>query len=173
FDLKTFDPTWLLGDPARIPDKLRAQMLVKADPKLHTVSQAYLDFLGLGGVLRFEDLTRALIRRILNRRTPILVGLSSTYLYREAREVPATNEDNDIAGLPAGHFVVLHGYDQTSREVSVADPYADNPLAEGHGYTVPIDRVICSILLGIVTYDANLLVIEPRTDAKSSHKGTL
>lgn len=163
FDLRTFDPSWLTGDPKNIPHKLRAQMEVKKDAKLHTVSRAYLDFLALGGQLHFEDLTRALIRRILNRRLPILVGLSSTYLYREMREIPATSASDDIAGLPAGHFVVLHGYDRVRKLVSVADPYADNPLTGKHGYALSIDRVICAILLGIVTYDANLLVIEPKS----------
>ncbi len=162
FDLKTFDPTWLTGNHTDIPAKLKAQMAAKSDRKLHAVSHAYLEFLELGGVLRFEDLTRALIRRILNRHTPILVGLSSTYLYRETREIPSTNEEDDIRGLPAGHFVVLHGYDPEKRIVSIADPYGDNPLAGENGYGIHIDRVICAILLGIVTYDANLLVIEPR-----------
>ena len=166
FDLKTFDPTWLMGDHAKIPAKLKAQMNAKPNRKLHAVSNAYLEFLSLGGALRFEDLTRALIRRILHRHAPILVGLSSTYLYREMREIPSTNEENDIHGLPAGHFVVLHGYDPEKRIVYIADPYGDNPLAGENGYGVPIDRVICAILLGIVTYDANLLVIEPKTIRK-------
>lgn len=161
FDLNTFDPTWFSKTAVSLPDKLRAQMRRKSDPKLHIVSQAYLDFLALGGKLRFEDLSRALIRRILNRGIPILVGLSSTFLYRQAREIPSTNEDDDIAGLPCGHFVVLNGYDQSHKVVSVVDPYADNPLTGEHRYDVPIDRVLCAILLGIVTYDANLLVIEP------------
>ena len=163
FDLHTLDPTWLLGEHGQIPAKLHAQMQVKDDPKLHSASKAYLEFLSLGGSLHFEDLTRALIRRKLNRNVPILVGLSSTYLYREIREVPASGRDDDILGLPAGHFVVLYGYDRDHQLVYVADPYPDNPLSPGRErrYAVPIDRVICAILLGIVTYDANLLVIEP------------
>lgn len=161
FDLNTFDPTWFSNPAVCLPDKLRAQMRQKGNPKLQVVSQAYLDFLALGGELRFEDLSRALIRRILNRGVPILVGLSSTFLYRQAREIPSTNEEDDIAGLPCGHFVVLNGYNQTHKVVSVVDPYRDNPLTGEHRYDVPIDRVLCAILLGIVTYDANLLVIEP------------
>jgi hypothetical protein len=41
----------------------------------------------------------------------------------------------------------------------------DNPVAAGHRYHVRVDRLINAILLGIVTYDANLLVIQPRTPA--------
>lgn len=163
FDLKIFDPSWLTGDKTRIPDKLRDQMRVKPDPKLHFVSEAYLEYLKAGGELLFEDLSRALIRRPLQRHVPMIVGLSSTYLYREMRSIPATDTEDDVRGLPEGHFVVLHGYNQDKRTVHIADPYGDNPLSGRHQYEIPIDRVICAILLGIVTYDANLLILEPRT----------
>lgn len=162
YDLKTFDPSWLTGNHAIIPDKLRQQMAVKDDPKLGFVSRAYLEYLSLGGQLRFEDLTRALIRRPLVKGLPMIVGLSSTYLYREMRDIPSSNVADDIRGLPGGHFVVLHGYDHIKRTVYIADPYGDNPLTGSNGYEIPIDRVICAILLGIVTYDANLLILEPR-----------
>jgi hypothetical protein len=46
--------------------------------------------------------------------------------------------------------------------VLVADPLMPNPMAFRQHYVVNVDRVICAILLGIVTYDANLLIIEPR-----------
>jgi hypothetical protein len=36
-----------------------------------------------------------------------------------------------------------------------------NPLQSQY-YSVSFDRLINSIMLGIVTYDANLLVIEPK-----------
>ena len=45
----------------------------------------------------------------------------------------------------------------------------DNPMADGQKYEVSIDRVICSILLGIVTYDANLLIIEPGRKKGNGH----
>jgi hypothetical protein len=80
--------------------------------------------------------------------------------------------------LPAGHFVVLCGYDPGERAVMVADPLHPNPLAmqagvaaksppgsrpaaASHRYSMDIQRVLCSILLGVVTYDANLLILEP------------
>jgi len=37
-----------------------------------------------------------------------------------------------------------------------------NPVAPTQLYPVNIDRVIGAILLGVLTYDANLLVIHPR-----------
>jgi hypothetical protein len=60
-----------------------------------------------------------------------------------------------------GHFVVVHGYDRKTREVLVSDPLADNP-AESHRYQVNQGRLQCAILLGILTWDANLLLVEPR-----------
>lgn len=161
YDLNTFDPTWMSGAPADIADKLRLQMAAKPDPKLRFASRAYIEYLELGGQLRFEDLSRSLIRGPLTKGLPIIAGLSSTYLYREMRDIPSTNLADDIRGVPGGHFVVLHGYDHFKRTVFVADPYGDNPLTGSNGYEIPIDRVICAILLGIVTYDANLLILEP------------
>ena len=166
YDMRTFDPTWLKGDPKLIARKLGLQMEVKPDAKLRTVSRAYIEYLNLGGELLFEDLSRALIRRPLTHGLPVIAGLSSTYLYREPREIPLTNQEDDIRGVPAGHFMVLRGYDRDKRTVSVADPYGDNPLTGANEYEVPIDRVLCAVLLGIVTYDANLLIIEPQRRKK-------
>jgi hypothetical protein len=102
------------------------------------------------------------LRRYLNRGIPLITGLSATYLYRSIRDIPETNQDDDIRGEPVGHFVVLTGYRQDTREVLVADPYKSNPLSGTRYYAVGIHRLIGAILLGIMTYDANLLVIEPR-----------
>ena len=68
--------------------------------------------------------------------------------------------------MPAGHFVVLCGYDRVEKTVLVADPYQPNPLAPGQQYVVSVDRVINAILLGILTYDANLLILQPASSAK-------
>ncbi len=57
--------------------------------------------------------------------------------------------------------MVLRGYHNTDRKVLIADPLMPNPFAETQEYAANIDRVICAILLGVLTYDANLLVIQP------------
>lgn len=165
YNLQIFDPTWFSGD-VRISDRLRKQMAAKPDPKLHIATLAYMEFLNLGGEIRFEEMSPALFRKYLNRGVPILTGLSATYLYRTQREHPFTGQGNDVRGEPSGHFVVLAGYDRRQRSVLVADPYLPNPVAQGQEYLVGIERLMTSILLGIVTYDANLLVIEPRPDTK-------
>ena len=161
FNLTMFDPTWFRPG-IDIADKLRRQLAVKADPRLGHDTAGYLEFLRLGGRLRLTDPSRTLLRGILRRRLPILAGLSSTFLYRSAREYGPDDRPDDVRGEPAGHFVVLTGYDRRARSIQVADPYDPPPHGPSRRYWISIDRVIGAILLGIVTYDANLLVISPR-----------
>jgi hypothetical protein len=158
YNVQLFDPTWFESRDA-IPDRLRAQMAAKPDPKLQAASRAYLEFFELGGKVRFRDLTPGLLREYLRGGSPILTGLSATYLYGCARELG--NRYDDVAGEPVGHFVVLSGYDPEKREVLVADPLQDNPRFGSHYYAVAIERLISSILLGEMTWDANLLIVRP------------
>jgi hypothetical protein len=43
--------------------------------------------------------------------------------------------------------------------VTVADPYHPESLDYGHVYHINMEHLVCAILLGVVTYDGNLLVI--------------
>jgi hypothetical protein len=160
YNLQLFDPTWFKLPKEGLLERLKAQAKVKHGRKLRVATRGYRRFLKLGGQLRFEDLRPQLIRRYLKRGVPILTGLSATYLYREIREIPDTSADDDLRGEPAGHFVVLYGYDREQRLVRVADPYRKNPLADDLYYSVDMQRLLGAVLLGCLTYDANLLVIE-------------
>lgn len=155
YNLMVFDPTWF-APGVDVAERLQQQRKVKKDPRLQYATEGYLEFLALGGRLRLTDLSRPLIRGLLRRNLPILAGLSSTYLYRAAREFGPNDEPDDVRGVPAGHFVVMAGYNRKERTVLVADPYG--PSQE---YWINIDRVLGAVLLGIVTHDANLLVIHP------------
>lgn len=162
YKLQLLDPTWLRSGGPDIRVKLQEQLACKDDPKLRDASRAYIEFLDLGGKLCFQDLNGSLLRSYLNRSLPVITGLSATYLYLTPREYGPKCEYDDVRGEPAGHFVVLCGYDKKARKVLVADPYLPNPLGKRqHYYAVTTDRVICAILLGVLTYDANLLIIEP------------
>jgi hypothetical protein len=161
-NLQIFDPTWFRTPAPPLADRLRAQMAFKQSPKLRLASEWYLELLDLGGEIRMEDFTSKLIRRYLKRDVPILTGLSATYLYRSAREFGPACEPDDIRGEPVGHFVVLCGYSSEDQSVLIADPFRANPLGPGHKYHVSVDHVLRSIMLGILTYDANLLIIQPR-----------
>jgi hypothetical protein len=163
YNLQVFDPTWF-APGISLADKLRAQEKEKQDPKLSLATTAYLRFLEAGGRLHYEHLSVQLIRKFLKRGVPLLTGLSATFLYRSARE--RYDRYDDIRGEPTGHFVVLSGYDPVTRQVNVADPLNDNPRYGSHYYKVGLERLVSAILLGIITYDANLLLISPRRKAK-------
>lgn len=166
YNLTMFDPTWFSTPKVDLAERLGRQAEQKQDRKLRVATLGYIEFLSLGGRIRFEDLTTNLLRRYLRRGVPILTGLSSTYLYRCAREFGPKSDYDDVRGEPMGHFVVLAGYDRVRREVTVADPLHDNPGFESHKYQVNIDRLIGAIFLGVLTYDANLLIIEPKGRAE-------
>jgi len=162
YNLTVFDPTWFTRPGVDIADRLQRQRETKTDYRLQHATTGYLEFLSLGGRLRLLDLSRYLIRGILRRRLPIITGLSSTYLYRVPREYGPDDQPDDVRGLPSGHFVVIAGYDRERRKVLVVDPYQKNPYASSHEYWLSVDRVVNAVLLGIVTHDANLLIIHPR-----------
>jgi hypothetical protein len=162
FNLQVFDPTWFELEPLALLAKLQARRDHLQLPSAQSAAEAYLSFVEQGGQVRCEDLTAALIRRYLKKRQPILAGLSATYLYGTPRELGDPMRYDDVHGEPQGHFVVLCGYDAESREVIVADPLRPNPLSSGPRYHVSIDRLVCSIMLGVLTYDANLLIVRPK-----------
>jgi hypothetical protein len=162
YNLELFDPTWFSLGNEEIRARLAAQAEVKPWRRLQAATQGYDEFLALGGKLALRDLEPSLLRKFLKRGVPVITGLSATYLYRAMRDVPDTNADDDVRGEPVGHFVVLTGYRRDTREVLIADPSRANPLVGSRYYAVRVQRLIGAILLGIMTYDANLLVIEPR-----------
>lgn len=169
YNLNIFDPTWFGHEQFFIKNKLELQSQHKQNSKLQVATKAYSNYLDRGGVIKYEVLKPSLIRRYLNKRVPILTGLSSTYLYGSMREHGENMDYDDLRGEPSGHFVVMNGYDKTRRTITIADPLHSNPLGEGPIYETGIDRLINAILLGIVTYDANLIVITPGSDKGASN----
>lgn len=158
YNLQTFDPSWFPATE-ELADRLRRQQAAKNDAKLSLAIDTYLEFLRLGGVVKYETLNADLLRSLLDKGTPILTGLSATYLYNCQREL--NDQDDDVRGEPTGHFVVLYGYDEDADMMTVADPHQHTYFDSRH-YPVKTDRLIAAILLGIVTYDANLLIIAPK-----------
>ncbi len=162
YNLNVFDPSWFGRPGVDIAERLQRQREIKMDYRLQHATTGYLEFLSLGGRLRLLDLSRSLVRGILRRGIPIITGLSSTFLYRVPREYGPEDVPDDVRGLPSGHFVVIAGHDRERRKVLVVDPYQLNPYASTHEYWLSVDRVVAAVLLGIVTHDANLLIIHPR-----------
>lgn len=166
-NLQLLDPTWFILPYTNLIEKLKAQLLYKKeDEKLGRTTEAFIEFLSHGGVIKMEDFSREILRKTLNQGTPILTGLSSTFLYRSARETPPYQRLDDLRGTSTGHFVILCGYDRETKMVQIRDPHTQNPYSRTRKYQVHIDRVISSILLGVLTYDANFLVIRPCAKAQ-------
>ena len=160
YNTRVFDPTWNDLHAASLQDKLAQRLKVVSSRRAKTNLSAYIEFLDLGGNVRFDELSTPLLARLLANRSPIIAGLSATHLYRSSR-VRRNGKDDDVGGDPEGHFVVLFDYDKTRDEVLVADPYRRNPLSESRQYAIDTQRLINAVMLGILTYDANLLIIEP------------
>lgn len=164
YNLKVFDPTWFNNKRVNLIDKLQEQLKHKKGKKLADASNAYIKYLQMGGKLLFEDLTPSLLKKYFNKKIPVLTGLSATYLYNCSREF--TNKKDvtlydDLSGFVSGHFVVLCCFNKEGK-VIVADPYKANPVSHTNYYSVDANRLINSIMLGIVTYDSNLLIIQPK-----------
>ncbi|MDY0163331.1 C39 family peptidase [Desulfobotulus sp.] len=170
-DLQMFDPTWFKGirgdrdvDGTFLEGRLVRQMAHRRNHAFRSATEGYLHFLELGGKIRYRDFTARLIRSYLDSGVPILTGLSATYLYNCMREVPETSKDDDLRGRPSGHFVVLRGYDRVRKKVLIADPYTVNPRYYGPYYAVDMRRLIHAVLLGVLTFDANLLILVPEKE---------
>lgn len=166
WNLKMFDPVWEHLTSPELMAKLEKQKRYDRALKFTKASQAYLEFLRLGGKIRLNDLTQELIHYYLQKHTPIIAGLSSTYLYKSKREFTTSNNKiiyDDVRGEPAGHFVVIKGI--VDNHFIIGDPYGKNPFSAKREYRVPIQRCINAIMLGVITYDANVLVITP-TESK-------
>ncbi|MBL7852237.1 MAG: C39 family peptidase [Cyclobacteriaceae bacterium] len=162
YNLHVMDPTWANLSTPKVIENLGRQMRYKHKRrKLVVASKAYINFLKSGGRLEYAELDEHLIKGYLKKSIPVIAGLSATYLYGTPREVPTTNKFDSIRGEPVGHFAIINGFTNEGGRVFLADPMNPNPLKSQY-YSVTFDRLLNSIMLGIVTYDANLLIIEPK-----------
>lgn len=164
YNLWVFDPTWFALERSTLLDKLGERLDVVSSRRLKRTISGYVDFLEQGGRVRFADLDEKLLAGLLAQRRPILTGLSATYLYRTAREYE--DQYDDVRGDPVGHFVVVSGYYPKTRRFLVRDPATHIPFSRTGKYSVSVDRLIASIMLGVATYDAVLLVVKPRKKSR-------
>ena len=160
YNLSVFDPTWhRLTRPALI-QRLEKRFASVKSPRLRLVVGAYIEFLELSGRVIFREFSKKWLVRTLDSGHPILCGLSATYLYHRKREYK--NHYDDVRGMPVGHFVVICGYYPRSDRFIVRDPSSHIPFSRSGRYTVDAERLLAAILLGDVTYDADLLVLARR-----------
>ena len=163
-NLEIFDPTWVNLSMQALADKLRQEYAAKHRAKLRVAIKAYLRFIELGGIVSLKDFKPGLFDRYFKKNVPLIAGVSTTFLYQSKREY--TNSDNmsvfdDIHGDPMGHFVVVYGENE-EKKFLIADPDCTNPIAHDHYYAVERNRLVHSILLGILTYDSLILAVQPK-----------
>ena len=159
YNLMVFDPSWKNLGKDDLIVKLHQLHEEKTSRKLKTAIKAYIRYLELGGELSFEMLSLDLLKKYFEKKLPLLTGVSATYLYDSKREYSLGNKTvyDDIKGEPTGHFIVLQGMEDENH-IKVADPFSDNNRKKNY-YAIDSQRLINSILLGLVTYDANILII--------------
>tara|TARA_R110002124_G_scaffold174233_4_gene341857 strand:- start:14104 stop:14814 length:711 start_codon:yes stop_codon:yes gene_type:complete len=168
YNLNIFDPSWFNKKSSKgyLINKLKEQLKYKSDKqRVVESSVAYIEFLENGGNIIYKNLTTTVLKNLFNQNTPIITGLSATYLYNTRREFEVNNTESiydDIKGEPCGHFVVLTGYNAQHNRIVVADPHIENSLSHNNYYEVCVSRLINAIMLGVMTYDANLIVISPK-----------
>ena len=163
-NLEILDPTWVNLSMEALADKLRQEYAAKHRAKLRVAIKAYLRFIELGGIVSLKDFKPGLFDRYFKKNVPLIAGVSTTFLYQSKREY--TNSDNmsvfdDIHGDPMGHFVVVYGENE-EKKFLIADPDCTNPIAHDHYYAVERNRLVHSILLGILTYDSLILAVQPK-----------
>lgn len=161
YNLRVFDPTWADLTSEEIAPKLAGRREHSTSKRARANLSAYIEFLENGGQMRFDELDSALLAMLLANREPVIAGLNSTHLYRSSR-LKKNGKDDDVNGDVEGHFVTLFEYDHANKQILVADPYQKNPLSDSLIYALDPQRLINSVMLGIVTYDANLLHIEKK-----------
>ncbi len=178
FGVRVFDPTWWELDPAALRARLVARQERQEDPTERVLLGFWTRFLESGGQVRFGEPSASMLVGVLRKDRPLICGLNATWLYRESREDPWTNQPDDIGGAQVGHFVTLVGYTGAGLHIHVNDPSDAAPFAAGgdHGdlrngrYPLPADRLLHAILLGDSTRDAMVLEIWPSSPVPK-HRG--
>jgi hypothetical protein len=175
--VRVFDPTWWELEDADIALRLhaRAEGLPPGADRDETL--AWRDHLRAGGYVAFHEPGPGVLVRALALGRPLICGLNATWLYREARSIPDTNETDDVHGHPIGHFVTVVGYTGHGKHFHVVDPSEDAPFDAGGArapedatrgrYPLPADRLIHAILLGDGTHDAVVLEVWPSPRASA------
>ena len=163
-NLEIFDPTWVDLPMNELYHKLELEYTAKKKVKLRIAIKAYLRFIEAGGIVNLKDFKPGLFDRYFKKDIPLITGVSTTFLYQSKREY--TNEKNmsvydDIHGEPMGHFIVVYGENE-EKKFLLADPDSTNPIANNNYYAVERNRLVHSILLGILTYDSLILAVQPK-----------
>ena len=157
-NLYVFDPTWYTLPKKKLLKKLKLLKKHAKNRQLKTCVTGYIKYLEAGGRLEFKPLSKKLLIERLEKH-PILVGLCSTYLYKQKRTNTKKIEESDITGWRTGHFLIVNGYDPKTDKFYITDPWYKIPFSKSGKYKIRSDVLLTAMFLGEATYDCIVLEI--------------
>jgi hypothetical protein len=158
YNLRIFDPTWRRLSPPEISGKLRERRRFVRSRRLKRAIAAYVEYLGMGCRVPVFRARCGFLVGLLQTGHPILTGFERNVpLWVRSRTQRGVRRR--FAASPRGISSSCAGYYPRSDRFVVRDPSSNIPFSRNGKYTVEARRLIAAILLGDVTYDANLLVL--------------
>jgi hypothetical protein len=161
FDVQIIDRTW-----AKLSQKELLKMMEKLQKTGISTAKtwyapylidAYVDFLGSGGVVNIAKCTNELLRSLIDKGT-VMVIVNFNYMYDYPRVIYSAKIENyeadTISGKVINHAIVLTGYDDE------AYFYNDPDYEMGGENTVNADVLIGAICTAQINSDNYLLTIE-------------
>lgn len=107
-----------------------------------------MEFLKSGGKINFSPVSKELIIKIIDSKTPIITHHNPTLLHRMKRRYKG--HPDDIKGNTWGHVIIISGY--TKNEFIISDP----GVYRG-GLNYKMDKNL--LLESILRYNSQLLII--------------
>jgi hypothetical protein len=155
YNYRVIHPLWheLSGDELMV--KLQSYLPKLQEEKDKVSAAGYIELLKRKGEIKFPPLSRELIVSYLLKGLPVMIAVDVEYLYRGMTTVDPFRPDHWT------HALVVHGYDPTTDEFEVADPWFQIPLPhkDGH-YRVSSGRLLTAILLAFQFNDGSVVVVE-------------
>ena len=165
YNLRIFDPTWFLPGNQQVADKLKRQREYKSGVAgLEVVTDAYLEFLNLGGRIGprspYHKPSSEVPQQVLAVANGAQAPLSTTAPANDPSETASCMMMCEV-NPPAISWL---SPDMTAKSVPCWWQILSNRILwpKLRIYQVSIYRLICAIMLGVLTYDGDLLIIEPQ-----------
>lgn len=159
-DTRIFDLSWMGLVSSELKEKLEYHKSKADSVHLTQTFDAYIQILEKGGTIDLSEINRAVIRKAVELKAPIIAAVSATHLFHSKREYLDSKDRpvlDDAKGKTAGHLVAVTAW--VGKEITLHDPYLANPITGKAKYKVYISRLMRSILLGVLSYDAQMVVI--------------
>lgn len=141
-NINIFDPSWFnLSNEKLLMDLQKRKKFVNKYNQ--SLINDYLEYLKLGGRISFKTINQGLLTKYLSQNIPIIMELSSTFLYKKRKSTKPGRFNDAFKGEIEGHGIVVAGFDKN--KFKVVDPDSkSNPYSKSGIYWVFIDELIMS-----------------------------